>query len=120
MYLSYSGAGDPRHGIRYQDILSPALVSRHFRGEVWSAPPARFIVAMGTKLRQMETSIDWLIGAEQPLVTLGRFRCLTGRTTLRHGNGWRCFTRPRAVRKPPAQCAERPPGPQRIDSHIHG
>jgi hypothetical protein len=53
--LAYSGSADPRaYGIHYQDLLSPALITRVYRGDVFKTWPGRQYVVIGTKVLQSE------------------------------------------------------------------
>lgn len=60
--LAYSGAGDPRmYGIHYQDVISPALITEHYRGETFDSWPGGVHLAVGTKVLQSEPYwLGWL------------------------------------------------------------
>jgi hypothetical protein len=71
--LGYYGAGDPRiYGIRYQDLVSPALVSRHYRGEVFAHWPGRVILVVSNRLLQpMPVELIPLLQNRRPLDQIG-------------------------------------------------
>jgi len=61
--LAYSGPGDPRaYGIEYQDLLSPALITHLYRGEIFADWTGPRYVAIGTKVLQSEPR--WLAAWE--------------------------------------------------------
>lgn len=71
--LGYSGGGDPRvYGITYQDVISPALITASYRGEVFRAWPGRIVMALGTKVAQTEPDLlGWLLKNRQPTTLVG-------------------------------------------------
>jgi len=71
--LGYSGAGDPRvYGIHYQDVISPALVTAGYRGEIYSQWPGRVVLALGTKVVQTEGLVlGWLLKNRKPVQVVG-------------------------------------------------
>jgi len=68
LLLAYSGAADPRaYGIRYQDLASPALVSREYTGERIDPKSSAIYLAVGTKVLQSEPQrFGWLLNHLQP------------------------------------------------------
>lgn len=60
--LAYSGSGDPAaYGIRYQDLLSPALVTKEHPGRPIKADAHSIVLAVGTKVIQSEPLyLQWL------------------------------------------------------------
>lgn len=62
LLLAYSGAADPEaHGLNYQDVLSPALVSRFRKNVLIPESQPRVFLALSTKVRQMEPGLGaWL------------------------------------------------------------
>ncbi|MFA5975343.1 MAG: glycosyltransferase family 39 protein [Elusimicrobiota bacterium] len=53
LILCYSGAGDPRaEGLVYQDLYSPALVSREYQGELIAETSRPVYLAIATKVMQ--------------------------------------------------------------------
>jgi len=62
LLLAYSGAADPEaHGLRYQDVLSPALVSRFRKNVLIPESQPRVFLALSTKVRQLEPGLGtWL------------------------------------------------------------
>ncbi|HOW28161.1 MAG TPA: glycosyltransferase family 39 protein [Elusimicrobiota bacterium] len=67
--LAYSGAADPqRYGIRYQDLCSPALVSKMHTGQNVREEGETVYVALGAKVIQSETRlIGWIWENRMPL-----------------------------------------------------
>ncbi len=60
LILAYSGAADPgAYGIRYQDFVSPALVTAAYRQEFIPLDAPRTLLAVGAKVLQSE---PWLFG----------------------------------------------------------
>jgi hypothetical protein len=73
VFLAYAGAGDPRlYSIRYQDVFSPALVSKEYRGEIFKSWPDRMILALGTKVAQSEpAAFAWILQNRKPTFPAG-------------------------------------------------
>lgn len=73
LLLGYSGSGDPRaYGIPYQDFLSPALVSRIYRGEVFPNWPDKLLLVLSAKVWQSEPdALSWLRQHRAPVRVLG-------------------------------------------------
>jgi len=69
LLLAYSGAGDPRaYGLVYQDLYSPALVSREYQGEFLPGDGKPLYLAVATKVLQSEPEIfQWLGEHLEPL-----------------------------------------------------
>ncbi|MBI4396627.1 MAG: glycosyltransferase family 39 protein [Elusimicrobia bacterium] len=58
LVMAYSGAADPRaYGIKYQDLMSPAVVSREFEGEMIPDDSQAVFLAVGTKVLQSEVRL---------------------------------------------------------------
>lgn len=73
LVLAYAGAGDPRaYGLRYQDLFSPALVSRDYPGELLPPESPRILLAVGTKVLQSEERLfGWLRENVRPIAMAG-------------------------------------------------
>jgi hypothetical protein len=71
--LSYSGSADPRaYGIRFQDLLSPALFIRETRGELIGSDERPVWIALGTKVLQTEPRyMSWLQQNVKPQAIVG-------------------------------------------------
>jgi len=74
LILAYSGSGDPAaYGIQYQDLLSPALVTRERRDAPLSLDTKKIYLAVGTKVLQSEPLyFDWLLNNEEPMAVAGQ------------------------------------------------
>jgi hypothetical protein len=66
--LCYSGSADPEaYGIFYQDLLSPALVSRGRKNRLLPLEGQRVYLAISTKVLQVEPeALQWLTGSLSP------------------------------------------------------
>jgi len=66
--LCYSGPADPEaYGILYQDLLSPALVSRGRKNRLLPVEGGRVYLAISTKVFQIEPDgLRWLVGSLTP------------------------------------------------------
>jgi hypothetical protein len=88
--LAYSGAGDPRvYGIHYQDVISPALVTGVYRGEVFPAWLDGIWLAVGTKVAQSEPDLfGWLLKNRRPAKVAGYTFLLYDLTNDSDALGW--------------------------------
>lgn len=71
--LSYSGAADPRaYGIFYQDLFSPALVSREQNQGLLLAGATPVYVVVGTKvLQSYPQAVGWFFEHMEPVTLVG-------------------------------------------------
>ncbi len=71
--LGYSGAGDPRvYGIAYQDVISPALITATYRGEIFAQWPGRLVLVLSCKVAQTESALlGWLLKNREPVAKVG-------------------------------------------------
>lgn len=70
--LCYSGSGDPAaYGIVYQDLLSPALVTRERSDNLIPADAEKVLLVVGTKVIQSEPALAWLHDNRSPSEIVG-------------------------------------------------
>lgn len=69
LILAYSGAGDPvAHGLTFQDLFSPALMSRYNRSAPIGSGNGSVFVALATKVVQSEPALaQWIISQRKPI-----------------------------------------------------
>jgi 4-amino-4-deoxy-L-arabinose transferase-like glycosyltransferase len=68
LLLAYSGAGDPAAaGLRYQDFMSPALVTRESQGTLLTDVSGPLWMAVSTKVIQTEPAGRWIFQNFSPV-----------------------------------------------------
>jgi len=74
LILCYSGSGDPKaYGIDYQDLFSPALVSKERPDRILNTMKKPIYLAVGTKvLQSYGESFEWLRKNVQPIKLVGQ------------------------------------------------
>lgn len=68
LILCYSGSADPEaYGLKYQDLLSPALVSRDRKNRLLPLEEKKIYLAISSKVLQIEPeAMRWLVGTLPP------------------------------------------------------